>query len=262
MRLFGILGDPIDAVRSPGFYNAEFARRGMDAVFLPLEVAAGDLAVAWRGLTRIRNLDGLVLTMPHKRAVVPLLDELGPTARLVDAVNTARRLPDGRWEGEMFDGEGFVASLRAAGHEPAGRTALLVGAGGAGRAIAFALAAAGVLALDIADADGGSASSLANAIGGVFPDCTTRAVDPAPDPGPHPLVVNATPLGMRAGDALPFDAARLVHGTVVADVVPNPEVTPLLAAARDRGCPIVTGRQMFEAQAALAMGFLGLTEPR
>lgn len=259
MRLFGILGDPIDAVRSPAFYNAEFARRGMEAVFLPLLVPAADLAVAWRGLTRIRNLDGLVLTMPHKRAVVPLLDELGPTARLTDAVNTARRLPDGSWEGEMFDGEGFLAGLRAAGHEPAGRTVLLVGAGGAGRAIAFALAGAGVLALDIADADGGSASSLANAIGGAFPDCTTRAVDP--DPGPHSVVVNATPLGMRAGDPLPFDTTRLAAGTVVADVVPNPEVTPLLAAALDRGCPIVTGQQMFEGQAALAMAFLGLAEP-
>lgn len=258
-RLFGIIGDPVDVVRSPDFYNAEFVRLGLDAVFLPLAVAAEDLAMAWRGLTRIRNLDGLVVTMPHKRAVVPLLDLLGPTARLTDTVNTARRLPDGRWEGEMFDGEGFAAGLRAEGHEPSGRTVLLVGAGGAGRAIAFALAGAGVLALDVSDADAGRAASLATEIAGAFPACTTRAVGPVP--GPHALVVNATPMGLRPEDPLPFDPDRLAGGTVVADVIPNPEITPLLAAARARGCPIVTGRAMFEGQLALAMVFLGLAPP-
>jgi shikimate dehydrogenase len=258
-RLYGIVGDPVDVVRSPGFYNAEFARLGLDAVFVPLAVAAADLAVAWRGLTSIRNLDGLLVTMPHKRAVVPLLDTLAPTARLTDTVNIARRLPDGRWEGAMFDGEGMLQALRAAGHDPEGRTVLLVGAGGVGRAIGFALAQAGALALDISDLDADRAGSLATELAGAFQACTTRAV--APVPGPHALVVNATPMGMRPNDPLPLDAEHLAAGTVVADVIPNPEVTPLLTAARERGCPIVTGRDLFNGQVALAMAFLGLAPP-
>jgi shikimate dehydrogenase len=249
-RLFGIIGDPVAVVRSPAWWNALFERLGRDAAFVPLQVGAADLPRAWAGLGAIGNLDGLVLTMPHKQAVLPLVDVLGPSARLVGAVNTVRRLADGRWEGDMFDGEGFVAGLRARGIAPEGRRVRQVGCGGAGRAIAFALARAGVAALDLEDAAPGRAAALAAEVAAAFPRLSAG--------GPHDLLVNATPLGLAPGDALPFDAARFAPGIAVADVIPNPEVTPLVAAARAAGCATATGRDMFEGQARLAAAFFGV----
>ena len=254
-RVFAILGDPVHVVRSPAMWNAEFARLGLDAVFVPLEVPAADFAAAWAGLSRIRNLDGVVLTMPHKQAVVPWLAALGPMARLTGVANTLRR-PPGGWEGDMFDGEGFVAGLRAAGHDPAGLRVLQLGCGGAGRAIAFALARAGAAALDLSDAAPGRAGALAAEVAVAFPACEARVA--LPDPAGHALLVNATPLGLRPGDPLPFDPGRLSALQVVADVIPNPEITPLLDAARGKGCDVVTGRAMFEGQAKLAAAYLGI----
>jgi shikimate dehydrogenase len=249
-RLFGILGDPVAVVRSPAWWNALFARAGRDAVFLPLQVSAADLPRAWAGLTALGNLDGLVLTMPHKQAVLPLLDALGPAARLVGAANTVRRLPDGRWEGEMFDGEGFVAGLRARGIAPEGRRVRQLGCGGAGRAIAFALARTGVGALMLEDAAPGRAAALAAEVTAAFPGL---AVAGTPD-----LLVNATPMGLAPDDGMVFDAAALSPAVAVADVIPNPEVTPLVAAARIAGCATATGRDMFEGQARLAAAYFGI----
>jgi shikimate dehydrogenase len=249
-RLFGILGDPVAVVRSPAWWNALFERLGRDAVFVPFQVSAADLPRAWAGLSAIGNLDGLVLTMPHKQAVLPLVDVLGPAARLTGTVNTVRRLPDGRWEGDMFDGEGLVAGLRAQGIAPEGRRVRQIGCGGAGRAIAFALARADVATLDLEDAAPGRAATLAAEVAAAFPRVGVG--------GPHDLLVNATPLGLAPGDALPFDATLLAPGVAVADVIPNPEVTPLVAAARAADCVTATGRDMFEGQARLAAAFLGI----
>lgn len=252
-RLFGILGDPVAVVRSPAWWNGVFARIGRDAVFLPLQVSAADFPRAWAGLTAIGNLDGLVLTMPHKQAVIPLLDALGPAARLVGAVNTIRRRPDGGWEGDMFDGEGFVAGLRARGIAPEGRRVRQVGCGGAGRAIAFALARAGIASIELEDALPGRATALAEEVAAAFP-LVGRG-------GQADLLVNATPLGMRADDALAFDPALFSPRLAVADVIPNPEVTPLIAAARAAGCATATGRDLFEGQARLAAAYFGIDLP-
>lgn len=249
-RLFGILGDPVAVVRSPAWWNDLFVRRGRDAVFVPLQVRAADLPRAWAGLRAIGNLDGLVLTMPHKQAVLPLLDALGPAARLVGAANTVRRLPDGRWEGDMFDGEGFVAGLRARGIAPEGRRVRQKGCGGAGRAIAFALARAGVAALVLEDAVPGRAAALAAEVAAAFPAVAFTGV---PD-----LLVNATPVGLASGDPPPFEAGALSPAVAVADVIPNPEVTALVAAARAAGCATATGRDMFEGQARLAAAYFGI----
>src|ERR1017187_3514062 len=119
-RLFAIIGSPVAPLRSPAYFNAAFAKLGRDAVFIAFEVAKGELPAAWAGLTRLRNLDGVVLTMPHKEAVLPLLDAIGPTAKLTGSVNTVRRTATGGWEGEMFDGEGFRAGLERAGHSVRG----------------------------------------------------------------------------------------------------------------------------------------------
>jgi shikimate dehydrogenase len=254
-RLYVILGDPVAKVRSPEAFNAAFARHGVDAVLLPFETAPADLAGTVAGLKRARNLDGLIFTMPHKAAAVALVDEASESGRLVGAINAARRGPSGRWQGDMFDGAGFVGGMRRNGHDPHGRRAALIGAGGAGRAIAFALAAAGVAALSVHDLDPAKAVQLAADLQRAHPSLPARAG--APRPGEFDLLVNATPAGMQAGDPLPWPVEDLRAGTIVGDVTTKPEITPFLAAARERGCAVLTGRDMVEGQLAAIFRFFG-----
>jgi shikimate dehydrogenase len=254
-RLYVILGEPIAKVRSPEAFNAAFARHGVDAVMLPFETAPADFAGTVAGLKRVRNLDGLVFTMPHKTAAVALVDEVGEGGRLVGAINAARRAPSGGWQGDMFDGAGFVGGMRRNGHEPRGRRAALIGAGGAGRAIAFALAGSGVAALSVHDLDPAKAVQLVADLQRAHPALAARAG--APRPGEFDLLVNATPAGMQAGDPLPWPVEDLRPGMIVGDVTTKPEITPFLAAARERGSAVLTGRDMVEGQLAAIFRFFG-----
>jgi shikimate dehydrogenase len=255
-RLYAIIGDPVAPLRSPALFNAAFAAQGRDAAFIALQIADGDLARAWPGLRAMQNLDGLVITMPHKEAVIPLLARLGPTAQLTGTVNTVRRDAAGDFEGDMFDGEGFRDGLERAGHAPRGARILQIGCGAAGRAIACALARAGAGDLTLHDATPGRAEALAGLLARHF--AATHAQPGPPDPRGYDIVVNATPMGLREADPLPLDVTRLTPAQVVADVIPNPEVTPLIAAARALGCATTTGRNMHEGQARLAAAYLGI----
>lgn len=255
--LYGIIGDPVSSVRSPEVFNAMFERQGINAVMVALHVGAGDLATAWAGLKTLRNLGGLIFTMPHKVAATTLVDDLGQTGRIVGAINAARREPDGRWTGDMFDGRGCVQGLRAQGHEVAGRKAFLLGTGGAGAAIAVAFAEAGIGTLVVQDLDAAKRDRVVARISSDFPGVAVRSgvlADEAFD-----LAVNATPLGMKGGDPLPFDPAALPASTLVVDVVPKPEVTALLERAAATGHRIQTGRHMHLGQAIGVARFFGLT---
>jgi shikimate dehydrogenase len=254
-RLYAILGDPIAKVRSPEAFNAGFARHGIDAVLLPVETAPADFATTVAGLKGARNLDGLVFTMPHKAAASALVDEVGDNGRLVGAINAARRDRAGRWHGDMFDGVGFVGGMRRNGHDPKGRRAALIGAGGAGRAIAFALAAAGVAAISVHDLDGAKAGKLVADLARAFPALAARAGPP--HAGELDLLVNATPAGMRPDDPLPWPVESLRPGTIVGDVTTKPEITPFLGAARERGLAIQSGRNMVEGQLQALFRFFG-----
>ncbi|KPK08063.1 MAG: hypothetical protein AMJ64_04645 [Betaproteobacteria bacterium SG8_39] len=254
-RLYVLLGDPLDKARSPEHYNAVFAARGIDAVLVPMEVAPTAFEALITALKHVRNLDGLIITMPHKQAVLAHLDRLGDAAQRVGAANVARREADGSWFGDMYDGPGFVGGLRARGIAAEARRVYMVGCGGVARAMALALAELGVAQLRLHDLDARRAASLAETVRAQYPGvaCDAGAADPAQ----FDLAINATPLGMRPGDPLPFDVTGLAPSTAVADVTTKPEITPLLAAARERGCPIATGRDMFEAQTLLAERLFG-----
>ena len=246
-RLYVIIGDPIEQVKSPEVLNPLMAAAGTAAILVPAQVAPDKLAAAVRGLQAIGNLDGIIITVPHKMRMLELVDEVLPTGQRVGAINAARREPDGRWVGDNFDGKGMVAGLRKHGHEPQGKRALLVGAGGAGSAVGFALAEAGVTRLTVADLDRAKAERLARGVAQAFP--AAGAVVGAADATGYELVVNATPIGMAPGDPSPIDPAGLAPGMVVADVIILAHDTPLLAAARQRGCAVMGGRPMTEGQA-------------
>jgi shikimate dehydrogenase len=254
-RVLVLIGDPIHAAKSPQLFNPLFVTQGRDAICIPMQVPADGLDAFVAGIRRVANLDGLLVTMPHKTRMVELVDELHPSARAVGAVNVVRNA-HGRWTGAMFDGWGCVLGMRWEGHDPRGRRVFLVGAGGAGSAIAFAVAEAGALALTIFDVDEARGQALANAVGALVPACETRFGNL--DPTGHDIIINATPLGMRAGDALPVDPMLLPAGSTVVDVITQPDPTPLCQAALSRGCRVQGGRAMHEGQAVYAARFLGL----
>lgn len=254
-RLIALVGDPIAAVRSPQLLNGLFARERRDAVCVALHVPAEELATVFAGLKAVRNLDGILVTMPHKRAALDLVDALHDTAAFVGALNIVRREAGDRWVAANFDGVGCVLGMRWDGIEPAGRNIFLVGAGGAGRAIAFAVAQAGAATLNISDQDKAAARQLAEAVQIAAPRC--RTMPAGADPRGHDIVINATPLGMRESDPLPIDPSRLDEGAAVVDIVTRSDPTPLRVAASRRGCRVQGGSAMHEAQAVYAARFLG-----
>lgn len=241
-RVHFIVGDPIAQVKSPLGVTQAFAARGLDAMVMPAHVAPADLAAWAAGVSRARNVDGIIVTVPHKFAAAALCGSTSPQAAFLGAVNTMRRNPDGSWHGDMFDGVAFVAALRDHGCDPAGRRALLVGAGGAGTAIAHALVMAGVASLDVHDGDAARRDALVRRLSGL--DRCPIGVG-SNDPAGYTLVVNASPAGMREGDPLPVQAERLKSDAFVGCVITAPAITPLIAAARARGLGTVTGGDMF-----------------
>jgi shikimate dehydrogenase len=255
-RVYAILADPIGQVRTPQALNPLMRERGVDGVMVPLHVAAPDLPRLVDGLRGWRNFGGGIVTVPHKTAMLALCDSISERARAVGAVNTIRREPDGRLVGEMLDGLGFVAGLRQAGIDPRGARVYLAGAGGAANAIAFALAEAGAARLTVANRTRPRAEDLQARLAAAFPGIEV-AIGSA-DPGGHDLVVNATSLGLRPDDPLPLDPAGLAPAMTVAEIIMQPEVTPLLAAARSAGCRIHPGAPMLAGQLALMAAFLGV----
>ena len=255
-RVWGILADPIRQVKTPQGLNAIMRERGVDGVMVPVHVAAADLRAVVDGLRRQRNFHGFIATVPHKTAVLDLCDEVDEAARRIGAVNAVRQ-EGGRLIGTMLDGAGFVAGLRAAGIEPSGMRAYLAGAGGAANAIAFALAEAGVAHLTIANRTRERAEALRDRLAVGHPGFPVALGDA--EPAWHDLLVNATSLGLAEGDPLPFSVARLGGGEIVAEIIMQPEVTPVLAAAAARGCRTHPGRPMLDGQLRLMADFPGMT---
>jgi shikimate dehydrogenase len=251
-RILGIVGHPIAQVRAPQVSSAMFRLHRLDFICIPLHVLPEDLATFFRGACTLRNLSGLIVTIPHKPAAADYVDALTPRARLVRSVNYIAIAEDGRWTGDIIDGLGFVNNLRSHGVELKGKRALLVGAGGVGGAIAFAVAEAGVAELAVYDKDERRARDIADRVAATG----TRARFGDPDPAGFEIVINATPIGMRPQDPLPIDAARIERGAVVADVIVEP--TRLLEAARARGCRTFMGDGMMDHQLELMAVHLGL----
>lgn len=254
-RLYAILADPVEHVKTPMVMHRVFARHAVDGVLVPMHVAPAGLAAALAGLRALENFGGFIATMPHKEAMLALCDEVSPAARAVGAVNCVRREADGRMVGAILDGIGFVEGLRRAGHPPEGHRAVLAGAGGAASAIAVALAEAGVTELTIVNRTAARAGQLKARLAESHPELRVRIGDGGV--AGAELVVNATSLGMRPGDPLPLDPAGLAPGQVVAEAIMDPAETPLLAHARAAGATVHPGLPMLEAQIELMARHMG-----
>lgn len=250
-----VLGDPVSQVQAPQLFNPLFERHGIDAVLVPALVPRERCSSFCREILAAGNIDGLWLTIPHKPLVMPLLAHWDRDAELAQAVNAVRRNPDGSLEGALFDGSGFAKALASFGFQPPGKRALLVGAGGAGAAIAAALLHAGLHQLALHDL-GDRASALAHRLQPHSPG--TRVTAAGSDPAGFDLVINATPLGLDADDPLPFDVDRLQADALVVDILMKPQGTPLLRACAQRGVAAHPGFEMLVQQVPDYLSFFGL----
>ncbi len=243
-RLFPIIGDPIRYVRAPQGLTRSFGQRGCDGICVPMQVPAGDLDAVMAGLTAARNVDGILVTMPHKFAAFAYCASGSERADTLGVVSVMRRNPDRTWHGDMLDGLAFVKAQTDRGARLEGARVLLVGAGGAGSAIAVALLEAGVGDLVIHDSNQARVDSLLDLLSDLGPASVGAG---APDPSGYDLVCNATPLGLEHGDPLPVDTAQLTASMFVGDVIAGHGTTPLIRAARAAGCRTANGEDMVEA---------------
>jgi len=249
------IGWPTHAFKAPMIYNPYFEQAGVDAVVVPMGCQAEHYPAFLKAVFTLENIRGALITMPHKITTVGLLASASPTVQIAGACNAVRRGADGRLQGDMFDGEGFVRGLRRKGCALAGARALVVGCGGVGSAIAASLAAAGVAALGLFDARAESASGLGQRLSAHYPaiEVSTRSNDPAG----FDIVVNGTPMGMNDGDPLPMDVSRIAADAFVGEVVMKREMTAFLKAVQARGCRFQVGSDMLFEQIPAYLEFFG-----
>ena len=256
-RLFGTIGDPIRQLRMTGIMSQVFAAVGVNAVWLPFEGGPSLLPLMLDGLRgRMRNLAGFTVTIPHKTAIVPLLDRVSPRAQAAGSVNMVKRDPSGALVGDIGDGLGFVRGLEAAGHRVRGASVWLVGLGGVGGAIAAALCEAGVGRLLVSELDEARADAALARLSNFYPDVPVASVDTPPS-GIH-YAINATPLGLRPDDPLPFDPMMLASDVLVAEVIMSPVEPPLLRRARTHGRRIHHGRHTLDNQVPIYLDWFGI----
>ncbi len=257
-RVFGIVGDPIEQVRSPEMITAELRRRGQDAVLIPIHVLPQDFDAVLPAVMKIRNLGGLVFTIPYKARALALADEIGDQARVVGATNAMARRSDGRWLADIFDGIGCVEAFRRRGFSFSGRSICLIGAGGAGSAIAIAVAGEHPAAIRLFDVDDARARVLADKVHRVSP---RTDVEVGPPTIAHvDILMNATPVGMLDDQRMPIEVSSIPPDVIVFDAIVKPERTKLLGLAEGCGCRTVRGREMMRGQIAKVVDFFGLPE--
>jgi shikimate dehydrogenase len=253
--LIAHIGYPTESFKAPLIYNPWFDSKGIDAVVMPMGVKAEDYPASLKAIFNFTNIHGALITMPHKVTTVGLVDECSTTAKIAGAANAILKRADGTLLGDMFDGSGFTRGLRRKGFVFDQANCLVVGSGGVGSAIAASLAAEGVASLALFDTNTQSAGSLAGRLTQFYPKLEVKLT--SADPAGYDLVVNCTPLGMKDGDPLPFDVARLAPSTFVGEVVMKVEVTPLIKAARERGCRTQVGTDMLFEMIPAYLEFFG-----
>ena len=254
-KLIAHLGYPTTTFKAPMIYNPWFEKQGINAVVMPMGVTSDRFADAFAEITRFTNFHGALITMPHKVAVVDLLDEVSKPVKVAGSCNAVRRTEDGKLIGDMFDGEGFVRGVSSNGGVVRRKKVLVVGSGGVGSAIAASAAAAGAAMIMLYDVNQTAMNALADRLRRNYPELVVDAG--SNDPSGFDIVINATPLGMKAGDPMPLDVDKLSPATFVGEVVMKQETTAFLAAARARGCKTQVGVDMLFEQIPAYLEFFG-----
>ncbi len=258
MQIVAIIGDPIRQAQSPAVFGSYFNKHRIEAVMVPLHVTAAEFERVLDGLRRIRNFAGLVVTIPHKMRACQIAEVRGPMARATGTANVLAPIGDNQWSAEMFDGIGLLTALNRRQIDITGLEVLLIGAGGAGTAIAVALEQRGrVGRISIVETEPTRAGTLAARLQ------AARVIGATADPldlAAYQLIINATPVGMRSTE-VPLDASACAAGTIVCDAVMDPPKTHFLSQAERNGCIIVAGLEMLKGQVEPLARFLGLAAP-
>jgi len=254
-ELIAHIGYPTHSFKAPMIYNPYFDSIGVNACVVPMGCKPEDFPAFLRAVFALTNIRGALITMPHKVSVVNLVDRVTPTVAVAGSCNAVRIGTDGKLEGDMFDGEGFVRGIRRKGVSVAGASVLVVGSGGVGSAIAASFAAAGVSRMTLFDVNTASMEGLAARLRQHYPalDVQTGSNDPAG----FDIVLNATPMGMNPGDPLPMDVSRIAPSTFVGEVVMRAETTAFLAAVQARGCRVQVGTDMLFEQIPAYLEYFG-----
>ena len=249
-KWYAVIGDPISQSMSPVMHDDWFNEKDIDASYIPIHVREEKLAQTVASLKQL-GCSGWNVTVPHKSAILSYLDEIDPSARVMNAVNTVEVLEDGSLRGSNTDGKGFVQSLEEAfDKQCVGKDVLLIGAGGAARGIAFALYEAGYGPITFTNRTIDKAEQLSADI----PKSSTLSIAEAEATlSSFGLIVQTTSVGMNFAQAgMPLNPGNVVKGTVVADIIYNPMETEFLTKAREKGAFIMNGTGMFVHQGALA----------
>jgi shikimate dehydrogenase len=253
--LIAHIGYPTSTFKAPMIYNPYFEKNGIDCIVVPMGCKAEDYTAFLPAIFSLQNIRGALITMPHKVTTVGLLDEVSTAAKIAGACNAVRKREDGKLVGDMFDGEGFVRGLARKGCVLEGARVLVVGSGGVGSAIAASLAGAGIAAIALYDVHAASAEALGARLSAHYP--ALEVSTGSNDPDGFDIVVNATPLGMNAGDSMPLDVSRLPASAFVGEVVLKAETTAFLDAAIRRGCRVQVGIDMLFEQIPAYLEFFG-----
>jgi shikimate dehydrogenase len=259
-RIFPVIGWPVEQVKAPTLFNAYFQRHDIDARVIPLKVPPDLYTSAVRLLMSMPNVGGIFVSIPHKPMSIQAVDVPSPRAVLAGAANAIYRGPDGHTiMGDLIDGEGFIRAFdRTCGDTPfpwESAKALVVGSGGVGCAVAEVLAARGIAQVAIYDTRADQAEALRARLQAAFPN--TEVVIGSPHAEGYDLVVNSTPLGMRADDPVPVDLSGVSTSCIVADCGMKIEMTKLLVEAQARGCRIQKGKEMMIEQSPLYLELFG-----
>ena len=251
-RVYGLLGDPVSHTLSPLIQNSAFQKHGIDAVYVSFHVQSGDLPAAVDGI-RALDIAGANVTIPYKEAIIPLLDQIDPSARLIGAVNTIV-INDGSLIGYNTDASGFMNSIiQELGFQPTGQNVLLLGAGGACRAAAVALASAGVKSITIANRSLMKAKDLTHTLSTHFSSVQFSVVSYRDERymeilSTADLVVNTTSVGLHGEKLSFFPLERIKGGALIFDMIYSSSETPLIRSAHLAGLRCVDGRGMLAAQ--------------
>lgn len=253
--LIAHIGYPTEAFKAPLIYNPWFEKHGIDAMVVPMGVKAEDYPVSLRQIFKFSNVHGALVTMPHKVTTMSLADDASITARIAGAANALLKRADGTLLADQFDGAGYARGVARKGFKTKGSRILIVGTGGVGSPIAASLAADGAASISLFDLNTASAEGLASRLKQYYPDMEVNVT--SNDPAGYDMVVNATPLGMKDTDPLPFDPERLSPTTFVGEVVMKQEITPMLRAAIARGCKYQVGTDMLFEMIPAYLEFFG-----
>ena len=254
-HFYALIGHPVAQVRSPIGFNRYLSSKNIDAAMVTFDLLPNAIIGFFDMLRGWENCLGCCVTIPHKSIAYDLIDETMPRAQRIGAINIIKREKSGKLIGDMTDGVGFISALKLNGFSVTDKKIGLIGGGGAGSAIADAIAEHHAAQLSLIEIEENKSDMLLSKLQTQNPDLILENTISRPEE--IDILINASPLGMNKNDPLPIDPYTFRSGIMIADSVTKPNFTPFLKSAKSNGCFIQKGNEMADAQLQIFLDFLG-----